>query len=812
MSTQYPNFVGVNKYQTPQSIENKESWNNFPAGSPYASQVGPGRQMDRQDYEKYVIDIDAKRKEKFVKDLPISKLFEDMNAGGTVSDFVVTWSGLHKGTAQTELMPTMGLRTRDARGFDGVNWGATGAGAKSAISVANPNEIGGKLQWQRVYIKDASDSNIPKSSILLDDLGTGDAITFSSAKLHNAVADGAGVDGVVSGIVGEMKEAAPVIATNGEHIITLGIQRDSQDLNRNMDEYIRKWAMLLKTQGYTYKDDTVVSFDEETIATTENKGAYNSTATKAIEFTYAEGTSMIVHTVWDGITLKIQDRISPEPMKIIGVKKFVFSAAMDAFYIVLDLFESNIDNIKRLPDTTTSLNPGAMYVVADGQMTDEPGDYLPGQIFKATQGTVTTGAVVYPAWDGLLIEEINTSRYSTEAPANQLAGSRSHYNRMFAPGHGRSPMGWTKAFDRLETTLDANINAAAASANGSFDLTQIESSHSNIEHDGRNFVQIFRSKVWMKTREEQLNANVRHGRDAKKDEERAMRKFYKGIDMTMLFGKLDFNVAGNRYITSTHDAANLIPNTPAALFATTDEFTSNAYNLTKGFTGDYESKMSGLFDREVFPITWARLPFEMATEGFNPLHAADKGYGIIDYCEKVAKALSYGNADGNDRVFTVFISQTAINHMGLSYARSQTVLSDQGNVFGNEIKFSSAESKSNPNLKFDTYSYRASTGIVLNFVPTPTFDFTPKFKGSWSMLGKKYLDPKWLMLVVDKNNVNVSSHQAYPEQEFVGLQPNHNVNIELRGIQASRTLEMDNVEECLIIDMSPFESDVYLTN
>ena len=79
------------------------------------------------------------------------------------------------------------------------------------------------------------------------------------------------------------------------------------------------------------------------------------------------------------------------------------------------------------------------------------------------------------------------------------------------------------------------------------------------------------------------------------------------------------------------------------------------------------------------------------------------------------------------------------------------------------------------------------------------------------MLGKKYLDPKWLMLIVDKNNVRVSSHQAYPEQEFTGLQPNHNVNIELRGIQGSRTLEIDNVEEFLIIDMSPFENELYLT-
>ena len=65
---------------------------------------------------------------------------------------------------------------------------------------------------------------------------------------------------------------------------------------------------------------------------------------------------------------------------------------------------------------------------------------------------------------------------------------------------------------------------------------------------------------------------------------------------------------------------------------------------------------------------------------------------------------------------------------------------------------------------------------------------------------------------MDKNNVRVSKHSAYPDQEFVGLQPNHNVNIELRGAQASRTVEVDNVEDCLIVDMSPTESDVYLTN
>jgi len=809
--TQYNNFAGVGNYQTPQSVENKENWNNFPAGTPYASNVGPGRQMDRNDYDKYVIDIDAKRKEKFVKDLPISKLFEDMNAGGTVSDFVVTWSGLFKNTAQTELMPTVGLRTRDAYGMTSA--AATAYGVKDALTniptpVAHAAEFGGKLQWQSVYMVDGDDGDRLSLPNLTDDLAAGDGIRFSSSRIISIA--GAG-EGKVGGIVGEMKEAAPVVGADGSHIIAFGMRRDSKDLNRNFDEYIKKWANLLLTQGYTKNAVTGISVANEAKGE-EAKGAYGETPANEtiIEYKYTEGTSMIIHTVWDGITLRIQDRISPEPMKIMGVKKFVFSANLDSFYVVLDMFESNIDNVKRLPEVITTKEAGKFYVVAKGTETDtaQYGIYTPGKIFKATaSGAVSSGVELYPAWDGLLLEETNSARHATSFTATTVEdGQRDSYNRLFAPGYGRSPMGWTKAFDRLETTLDANIEASVASANGSFDLTQIESSSSNAEHDGKNFVQIFRSKVWMKTREEQLAGKIRHGRNTKVDEERAMRKFYKGIDMTLLFGKLNFAVsAGTALATGSTD-------TPASLFATKDTTVDNFYNSVRGFTGDYESSMSGIFDREVFPITWARLPFEMAVDGFNPIHAADKGLAIIDYCEKVGKALAYGDVAGSEKIYTVFISQTAINHMGLSYARSTTVLSDQGNVFGNEIKFSSAESKSNPNLKFDTYTYRTSTGVILNFMPTPTFDFTPKFKGSHSMLGKKYLDPKWLMLVVDKNNVNVSSHQAYPEQEFVGLQPNHNVNIELRGIQASRTLEMDNVEECLIIDMSPFESDVYLTN
>jgi len=805
----------------PQSVDNETNWNNFPIGTPYSSKAGIGQQLDRGDLEKYVIDIDANRKEQFVKDLPISKLFEAMNVGGSVSDFVVTWAGLYKNSAQTESMPNLGLRTRNAHGMIAAktDWGTgAGTGTDVAIPVANPNEFGGKLQWQRVYADVAASGNVNSVADLTADLVAGDTVTFSSSQLHKFTSTFTGQDGKVSGIIGEMKEGAPVLAENGKHIMAYGMRRNSDDIKRTFDDYIRKFAALLQQMKYVQSTVATVTFASETIAAATTKGDVTDASSTAIEFKYVEGTSMMAHPFFELLTMKLMDDIMPTPNIIMGIEKFVFSADLKSFYIVFDLFNSNIRNLKRLDAsyklTTNVAVDGAYYVVSEGLVSIGNIDYTPGQIFQAT-GTVdiaTGSGAVYPAWDGFLLEEINTARYSVTAPTQAGAApteqeatdiGRNNFDRMFAPGLGGAPLGWTRHFNQIETTLDYNMIEETASANGSFNLNNMESGSQNIEHDGKNFVEIFRSKVWMKTREEQLG-KVRHGRNTQIDEERAMRKFYKGIEMKLLFGKLNFATE----ITGL--ASNL--QTPDQLFATTDATSDNLYNITRGFDGDYKGSMSGMFDKEVFNITWGRLPFTMSKPGFDPRRAADKGFALIEYCETVASALSYGDTEGGDRQYSVMLAPSAINAMGLIYAKNSSIVSETGNPFGSEIIFNSASDKKNPDLKFDTFQYRASTGAMLTFIPTPAFDFSPKFKGSHAMLGKKYLDPRWLMLVLDKNNIRVSSHEAYPEQEFVGLQPNHNVNIELRGIQGSRTLEMDNAEEMLIIDMSPTESDIYLTN
>ena len=772
---------------TAQATGSNEFWNNFPVKTAYAHESGrQGSEVGLLDMRKYIIDIDDNMRSHALRSLPMMKIFEKVSNGASISKLMHTWVDKYDNPKGMKFMPFHALRTRDYYGSNSAAsaWG-TGASTDINAAIGSLNEMGGKLQFQTASA-DLNGSTKVKCST--KDLGgTFDASTTiflsDSVKYAYKTAD----DGIVQGIKGELKETASVpvtYAAGTKESLVLAYGRGANDTQGRPEDLIWLLSKTLGNRDYVLNSATGVAVDWMDGSALSNGVGTDASASgvKTFTLTYTEGSSKMAHLIWDMIYTKVGARLEGFSNRMMGISRFIWTSDLTKFVVIFDMTETNFPYLEAPSTGVKGIVAGQHYIVTAGTVADNSKSYYAGDIFKAEAAQTITGInLCSDIPTGFLIEEVNTATYNvTKGVVSGISHAHSPYNRFFMPALGMSPEGFSRIGRRL--VLNYNYDQeAAADASGAFDLSKVEGGYpANTEGRGKNFMQIFRSTPWGRTRLQETT-DVEGGNTYDKDRMEHLEKFYTGINATLLLGGLNFG-------------QKLNSRSPIDTFA---------YNSGAGLDGEYAGTTAGLLNHSVFQLTWARMPFYMGRPGYDPKQSADLGYAVIQFCEKILNGISWKKEFGKKTVYTAVVSRQVVNTLGLTYAKNASAVTQVGNPFGTEIRYNQPGTV---DLNFETFSYTGTSGDTINFVIDDSLDFAPKFKAPRFLLGKEKVDPRWLIMLLNKNDIVTYSHKGFPDQVFQGLQPNHAVNVQYEGAQASRLLEVKNPEDQMIIDISPLTS------
>ena len=772
---------------TAQATGTSEFWNNFPVKTAYAHESGrQGSEVGLLDQRKYVINIDDNMRNNALRSLPMMKIFEKVSNGASISKLMHTWIDKYDNEKGMKFMPFSALRTRDYYGSNSASsaWG-TGASSDISSALGSLNEMGGKLQFQSASCDlDSGTRNLSSTNDLGGTLTASSTIFISdSVKYTYKTTD----NGISQGIMGELKETAsvPVAFSDGtKESFVLAYGRGANDTQGRPEDFIWLLSKVLGNRDYTLNNAEGIAVDWMDDASLSNGVGTDASASgiKTFSYTYTEGSSKMTHLIWDIIYTKVGAKLEGFTNRMMGLRRFIWTSDLNKFILIFDMAETNFPYLEKPNTGITGIIAGQHYIVTAGTVVDNSKTYYAGAIFKAEGAQTLTGVnKVSDIPTGFLVEEVNTAQYSnTTGVVSGIEHAHSPYNRFFMPAIGMSPEGFSRIGRRLVLNYNYDMQSAA-DASGAFDLSKVEGGYpSNTEGRGKNFMQIFRSVPWGRTRLQETT-DVQGGNTYDADRMEHLEKFYTGINATLLLGKLDFG-------------QNLNGNTPISTFA---------YNSGAGLDGEYAGKTSGLLDYSTFQLTWARIPFYMGRPGYDPKQSADLGYAVIEFCEKVLKGISWKKEFGKRTVYTAIVSRQVVNTLGLTYAKNASAVTQVGNPFGTEIRYNAPGTV---DLNFETFSYVGVDGDTINFVIDDSLDFAPKFKAPRFLLGKEKVDPRWLILLLNKNDIVTYSHKGFPDQVFQGLQPNHAVNVQYEGAQASRLLEVKNPEDQMVIDISPLMS------
>jgi len=770
--------------KTAQALGTNEFWNNFPVKTSYAWETGKqGSEISLLDQRKLIRNIDDNLRKRALRALPMMKIFDKISNGASIAKLIHTWIDKYDNVNNMVFLPISALRTRDYYGSNaaGTAWG-NGASSDVSNALGSLNEMGGKLQFQTARVDiDGSVNNETNTSDLGSALTSDSTIFLSSSEKYEFKT----VDNKITmGIKGELKETAAVPVTFGstsKPCMVLAYGRGANDTQGRPEDLVWTLSKVLGNRDYVKTDGVLANWTDGSGGGVSINGS--STGIKTYEYTYVDGTSKMAHLVWDTIYTKIGAKLEGMSNRLMGIRKFIFSEDLNKFVIIFDLTETNFPYLEKYNTGITSLYAGQHYIVTDGVVVDGGKTYYPGDIFKAEDaGTLTGVNKVADIPTGFLIEEVNTAKYSnTKGVIAGVSHAHSPYNRFFMPALGLAPEGFSRIGRRLSLNYNYDMQPAA-DASGAFDISKIEGGYPNTtEGRGKNFMQIFRSPVWGRTRLQETT-DAPHGDTYDSDRVKHLEKFYTAINATLLMGKLDFG----QKLSGMNTAVG-----------------SFAYNSGVGLTGEYAGKTSGLLDYSTFQLVWARKPFYMGRPGYNARKSADLGNAVITFCESILSGVSYKKEFGKRVVYSALISRQVVNTLGLTYAKNASAISEVGNPFGTEIRYNKPGTV---DLNFETFSYTGTSGDTINFIVDDSLDFAPKFKAPRFLLGKEKVDPRWLIILLNKNDIITYSHKGFPDQIFSNLQPNHAVNTRYEGAQASRLLEVKNPEDQMVIDISPIEA------
>jgi hypothetical protein len=213
--------------------------------------------------------------------------------------------------------------------------------------------------------------------------------------------------------------------------------------------------------------------------------------------------------------------------------------------------------------------------------------------------------------------------------------------------------------------------------------------------------------------------------------------------------------------------------------------------------GVYKGTMSGLLDYEMFPIKYLQKPLPI--NGSNVLSTSANGMVFMEWLDGIAKAVNYNARDGKYKDKTCIVSHDVIRYLRNTNALIGTTAT---NIFGSVFQ---SPAPGELTLGLEILKYKTSYG-TLNFVHDPSLDKDTHWKFPRFLFNHKdgLVRPKWLIFALDKSFIKLKTQKTRAPKIYGNLQPNNNPFVYEEGLSAAHTLEVRNMMNHAIIDVTPY--------
>jgi len=756
--------VGVNGIAT--SYANDNVMNGFPNVRPAISYTGiAAQETTLLETQKYNIDIFADFQNYSPKEFPLITILSNVG-GGVIDRNFDMWTSSYEGGTMFDVALDE-LRVRDSAGdysasvFNSALNKPIAIGTSATALEYTKQEVGGKFFWQYASISavagGAGEYNTTWSNMA-------DSIYIKSVAPTDKTA--------ANLLLSEIKDLAPVASGNDMYLTLAQCRVNTSanylsDTRGRMSEVIGMYQNILELKGY--------------VGTKYTGCTVNGVGSKTLyEYKYTANTSHRVdqvinniHTgLCSGLTVATKNNIET----LVGIDRFIFSADMDMFIIVLNFYLSNIDYLLGT-DTAALDNAGASFASGYYQLTravaGATADVYPvGSIFRVTStvpagggaisaivdrngdsaaGTITGGAAyLAPVRNVFLLEEVSTAdkvaTVATRPFAANIGSTRSNTE------------GWTRFGRHVTWGRDDDVGAAAAELDP-FDVNVKSTMRRHIEQLTNN-IQIMNSKPYAVSVMRQ-NTGVRFGDTIERSRAEHLKEYKRMWTNIFLYGK-----------KSDQSESEL----------------------------NYKGTTSGFFDYELFPVTYIKHPLPIDASGtvIGTERSAGTPVGMRfkNWIDELCKACQVGKTTGNNTVTTVLVG---IDFMNIISTAAALIGTSDFNVFG--VRFEKMPT-GNQTLGLDVYAYRGVYG-ELRFQLLPELSYMSALKVPNFLFPSGRRSPRWTALAIDKTKVSIMTRKGREEKIYGNLQSNDNPFVSIEGISGAHLFKMKDPACQLVIDMEP---------
>lgn len=697
------------------------------------------------------------------QEFPMLSILANLGAGDFINEYFYHWWDEYEGTGLVDT-GLDNLRIRDAVGqSSGVPW-----------AIGTAGEIGGKMVWQKCYIAsganslaNAWDTYLAASAaitIVEPDPTTYAATNYSAVMVPRSAA------GAYEQV--EIQETAPQLYGSTKKLVSLGFSRSGTNkfsyVVGNPVSVCKQYFSALRANDYTYE-----TFASCTFATYLGGAAGSAETVHSLKFT--EGASYKCQVMWDNLETAIvtdHDTIAqmPENCVVVDVDRIIFNDSFTKFILVLDFAGSSIDisanastvytaasasagDIESEDDEwylVTRVTTASLPQIADGTITRI---LYPGDVFKNKAGWTFTGNGCYVARvdNALLIEEVNTATVATEAATDRVFGANEDSTTKSYGGNSR-----------LSRHLIINMFHDFAGVNSESDPfpTEQQTGYTFTEDGKINNITILNQKPYGITTMRQ-GQKLRFRDNWTTLRERNFSKFRRIWANKILWEKKS-NLSG-----STVD-------------------------------GVYKGTMSGLLDYEMFPIKYLQKPLPIS--GSHVLANSDKGLVFMEWLDSIAKSVNYQASTGKYADKTFLVSHDVIRYLKNTNAILGSTAG--GNIFGTNF---TSPPPGELTLGLEILKYKTSYGNI-NFTHDPSLDKDTHWKFPRFLFSQKdgLVRPKWLMFCIDKSFIKLKTQKSRVPKIYGGLQPNNNPFVYEEAMSGAHTLEVRNMMNHAIIDVTPY--------
>lgn len=720
--------------------------NSFGVNTPNLMTTGiHSQQVTLIELQKYNVPLLGDMKTFAAKETPFLSILMEMS-GKPIDAYFKHWTDDYEGDNWVDIQLDK-LRVNGSVGYNPVTDTVDATGTQP-LAIGHAEEIGGEMIWQKASIKLT---------------GT----TINTMTKFNEIADGASIDIRSLGTTEATKLQSQLLETgiipsNDESVssIVLGFNRGNTHTGIKYDDIIGQAFDIINklTRVLRAKDYVLTEYDD----ISWNGGS----ATKAFSLKYVANTSKRVMAKYDNIETAIPTAgavaQNTDTRKLFGIDQFIYDPSAKSFVIILDADESNLDfQESGSPATVTTdmLTADTWYQVVevpDAGLSYDGATYKIGDIFYSDTTTTITAnanAKIMAIPYAILMEEVNTALPEVELVKDGDVRDL----RIFGVNNGglKSATGHTRLSRHVIINMHKDVPSAVSEAAGFGN--KVKTGYNFDKQTTMNYMQLHNSDTWkVTTFREGTATNLAFKNDYIVSRERHMREYKQDWNNIIVWGKQSNAVDEDNY---------------------------------------YKGSTSGLFDREVFPIQHFKraLPFE----GGRIPHA-DSGAEIKKWMEDIGESL---NANKQFSIYddhTLFVSQQVMQWLRDVNAR----LATSGLFEGANRKEASTGNTVTLGLEVDTYRTQHGT---LKFVHNPLLDQD----STWKMARYLYphtngkVNPRFLILAIDKSHISMSTHKSRPHMLHGNLQENRNPFISEEGMSGSGLFELRFPGNHAVIDITP---------